>query len=166
MSPGLRYEDLPRLTAPNPMVLAFLPRATEASPRCKVAGGTERILVNGVWPRLRALDEPPDRASGRGLTENDERRRSTVAVVGATLGSKLFGGADPVGRDITVEGVRFRIVGVQASSQIFNEELWYDANGITIPLQTYMDRIDPDHKLAHVGGQARERSATWPRSRP
>ena len=90
-------------------------------------------------------------AMGRGLTENDERRRSTVAVVGATLGSKLFGGADPVGRDITVEGVRFRVVGVQASSQIFNEELWYDANGITIPLQTYMDRIDPDHKLSHLG---------------
>ena len=69
----------------------------------------------------------------------------------AELGSKLFGGADPVGRDITVEGVRFRVVGVQAPSQIFTEELWYDANGITIPLQTYMDRIDPDHKLSNVG---------------
>ena len=89
-------------------------------------------------------------AMGRGLTDDDERRRSTVAVVGATLGSKLFGGADPVGRDITVEGVRFRVVGVQAPSQIFTEELWYDANGITIPLQTYMDRIDPDHKLANM----------------
>jgi putative ABC transport system permease protein len=87
---------------------------------------------------------------GRGLTDDDERRRSTVAVVGATLGSKLFGGADPVGRDITVEGVRFRVVGVQAPSQIFTEELWYDANGITIPLQTYVDRIDPEHKLANI----------------
>ena len=85
------------------------------------------------------------RLMGRGLTDNDERRRSTVAVVGGTLGSKLFGGADPVGRDITVEGVRFRIVGVQAPSQIFTEELWYDSNGISIPLQTYMDRIDPAH---------------------
>jgi len=89
-------------------------------------------------------------AMGRGLTDDDELRRSTVAVVGATLGSKLFGGADPVGRDITVEGVRFRVVGVQAPSQIFTEELWYDANGISIPLQTYMDRIDPDHKLTNV----------------
>src|SRR4029450_7651267 len=86
-------------------------------------------------------------AMGRGLTDNDERRRSTVAVVGGTLGSKLFGGADPVGRDITVEGVRFRVVGVQASSQIFTEELWYDSNGITIPLQTTMYRVEPDHTL-------------------
>ena len=149
MSPGLRAEDLPRLAAPDPMILAFLPRATKQS-AVKVAGGTERIWVNGVWPDYgRWMNR--NIALGRGLTEDDERRRSTVAVVGGTLGSKLFGGADPVGRDITVEGVRFRVVGVQAPSQIFTEELWYDSNGISIPLQTYMDRIDPDHKLSSMG---------------
>jgi putative ABC transport system permease protein len=87
---------------------------------------------------------------GRGLTEDDERRRSTVAVVGATLGSKLFGGSDPVGGDITVDGIPFRVVGVQAAGQIFSEENYMDANGILIPLPTYMDRIDPDHKLAQL----------------
>jgi putative ABC transport system permease protein len=149
MSPGLRAEDLPRLAAPDAKVLAFLPRATKES-AVKVAGGTERIYVNGVWPDYgRWMNR--NIALGRGLTENDERRRSTVAVVGGTLGSKLFGGADPVGRDITVEGARFRIVGVQAPSQIFTEELWYDSNGISIPLQTYMDRIDPEHKLSNIG---------------
>lgn len=148
MSPGLRYEDLPRLAAPDPRVLAYLPRATKESV-VKVAGGTERMYVNGVWPDYGYWMNRKI-ALGRGLTEDDERRRSAVAVVGGTLGSKLFGGADPVGRDITVEGVRFRIVGVQAPSQIFNEELWYDANGISIPLQTYMDRIDPKHELSNV----------------
>jgi putative ABC transport system permease protein len=148
MSPGLRAEDLPRLTAPDPKVLAYLPRATKES-AVKVAGGTERCYINGVWPDYgRWMNRPI--AMGRGLTEDDERRRSTVAVVGGTLGSKLFGGADPVGRDITVEGVRFRIVGVQAPSQIFTEELWYDSNGISIPLQTYMDRIDSTHALSNL----------------
>jgi putative ABC transport system permease protein len=149
MSPGLRAEDLPRLAAPDPAVLAYLPRATKQS-AVKVAAGTERIWINGVWPDYgRWMNR--NIALGRGLTEDDERRRSTVAVVGGTLGSKLFGGADPVGRDITVEGVRFRVVGVQAPSQIFTEELWYDSNGISIPLQTYMDRIDPEHKLTSIG---------------
>ena len=148
MSPGLRAEDLPRLAAPDPKVYAYLPRATKQS-AVKVAGGTERMWINGVWPDYgRWMNRPI--SMGRGLTENDERRRSTVAVVGATLGSKLFGGADPVGRDITVEGVRFRVVGVQAPSQIFTEELWYDANGISIPLQTYMDRIDSTHALSNI----------------
>jgi putative ABC transport system permease protein len=156
MSPGLRFEDLPRLTAPNEKVLAFLPRATKRS-AVRITGGTERMFVNGVRPDYGQWMNRPV-TLGRGLTDDDERRRSTVAIVGATLGSKLFGGADPVGRDITVEGTRFRVVGVQAPSQIFTEELWYDANGISIPLQTYMDRIDPDHKLSNIAAKLKKKS--------
>ncbi len=85
MSPGLRYEDLPRLTAPHPRVLAFLPRAQKRS-AVRVPGGTERL-----W-----------------------------------------------------------IVGVQAPGQIFSDENYYDANGILIPIEAFVDRIDPDHKLVHV----------------
>ncbi len=33
MSPGLRYEDLARVTAPHPAVVAFLPRATKRDER-------------------------------------------------------------------------------------------------------------------------------------
>jgi putative ABC transport system permease protein len=148
MSPGLRSEDLPRLTGADPRVLAYIPRASKQS-AVKIAGGTERMFVNGVWPDYGHWMNRPI-GMGRGLTDDDEKRRSTVAVVGATLASKLFGGADPVGRDITVEGVRFRIVGVQAPGQIFTEEIWLDANGITIPLQTYMDRVDSTHQLATI----------------
>jgi putative ABC transport system permease protein len=73
-----------------------------------------------------------------------------VAVVGATLASKLFGGSDPVGRDLVIEGVPYRIVGVLAGGQIFNEELYQDSNGVLIPLETYMDRMDTDHQLTLV----------------
>ncbi len=148
MSPGLRYEDLSRLNAPNPKVLAFLPRAQKTVP-VRILGDTERIFVNGVSPDYAQWMNRPI-AIGRGLTEDDQRRRSTVAVVGATLATKLFGGADPVGRDLVVDGVPFRIVGVQAPGQIFNDENYFDANGILIPLETYMDRMDPAHKLAQI----------------
>jgi len=155
MSPGLRYEDLARITAPYEGALAFLPRATKQT-RVQVAGGTERIFVTGLTPEYALLMNRPI-ASGRGLTEDDRRRRSTVAVVGGTLGSKLFGGADPVGRDVVVDGVPFRIVGVQAPVQIFNEELYLDANGLMVPLETYMDRMDADHKLTHVAVKLRRK---------
>jgi putative ABC transport system permease protein len=148
MSPGLRYEDLPRLAAPHPKVLAFIPRAQKRT-AVRVAGGTERTFVIGVGPDYGLWMNRPI-GLGRGLTEDDQRRRSTVAVVGATLAAKLFGGTDPVGRDIVVEGVPFRVVGVQAPGQLFSEENWYDANGILIPLETYVDRIDPAHKLDQV----------------
>ena len=148
MSPGLRYEDLSRLSAPNPKVLCFLPRA-QRNVAVRVGSDTERIFVNGVSPEYAQFMNRPI-GIGRGLTEDDQRRRSTVAVVGATLATKLFGGADPVGRDLVVEGVPFRIIGVQAPGQIFNEENYTDANGILIPLETYMDRMDPAHKLAQI----------------
>jgi putative ABC transport system permease protein len=148
LSPGLRFEDLARVTAPHEKVIGFLPRAFKRS-ATRVTGGTERIFVTGVTHDYGSLMNRPI-GIGRGLTEDDERRRSTVAVVGATLASKLFGGSDPVGRDMVVEGVPFRIVGVQAAGQIFSEENYMDANGILIPLATYVDRIDPDHKLAQI----------------
>jgi putative ABC transport system permease protein len=75
------------------------------------------------------------------------------------LASKLFGGADPVGRDVAVEGVPYRVVGVLASGQVFNEEQWMDANGILIPLDTYMDRVDPSHQLAQVTIKLRNKGA-------
>ena len=156
MSPGLRYEDLARLATPHPAVVAFLPRATKRT-SVRVAGGTERMWVTGLTPDYALLMNRPI-AAGRGLTDDDRRRHSTVAVVGPTLGSKLFGGADPIGRDVLVDGVPFRIVGLQGPMQIFNEELWIDTNGIMIPLETYMDRMDADHKLTQVAVKMRKKS--------
>src|SRR5215470_14736658 len=148
MSPGLRYEDLERLTAQHDKVLAFLPRS---STRTSVTTPTpnEQAFVNGVWSDYGFwMNRPVD--LGRGLTEDDQRRRSRVAVVGATLAAKLFSGGDPVGRDILVSGIPFRVVGVQARGQIFSNENYQDANGVSIPLETYVDRIDPAHKLTHL----------------
>ncbi|HVT15508.1 MAG TPA: ABC transporter permease [Thermoanaerobaculia bacterium] len=148
MSPGLRFEDLPRLAAPYPKVLGFLPRAYKSA-AVRVPGGSERIFVTGVTPEYAWLMNRPI-GLGRGLTEDDERRHLAIAVAGATLAAKLFGGADPVGRDVLAAGVRFRLVGVQAPGQIFSEENYMDANGLLVPLTTYMDRVDADHKLDRV----------------
>jgi putative ABC transport system permease protein len=148
MSTGLRYEDLARLAAPHPKVLGFSPRATKRSV-VQTATGGERIFVNGVNADYSFLMNRP-LGLGRGITADDQRRHSTVAVVGATLASKLFGGSDPVGKDVVIEGTPYRIIGVLASGQMFNDEMYEDANGVLIPLETYMDRMDKDHQLTQV----------------
>jgi putative ABC transport system permease protein len=148
MSPGLRYEDLGRLTAPNPKVLSYLPRAFKQT-SVRLPAGNERTFAIGVTPdyfpwQNRAI------GSGRALTEDDIKRRSAVCVVGGTIGSKLFGGADPVGRTIQLEGQSLIVVGVLAPLQIMSDDTWIDANGILMPLETYMDRMDTTHKLSQV----------------
>ena len=148
MSPGLRMEDLPRLTIPNDKIMAFLPRATKQL-TVRVAGGTERVFVSGNVPEYIPIMNRKI-GSGRGLTEDDQKHRSTVAVLGATLASKFLGGADPVGKEIVVNGMPFRVVGVLAPLMVFNEDSYLDANGILVPLQAYMDRLEPTHQLASV----------------
>ena len=58
---------------------------------------------------------------------------------------------------ITINGISFRVVGVQAKGQIFSSENYQDANGLTIPLETYIDRMDPEHKLAHLAVKLRSK---------
>ena len=50
--------------------------------------------------------------AGRLLTPAEVRRRRNVAVLGAVTAERLFDGLDPIDREIRIEGVPFRVVGV------------------------------------------------------
>lgn len=53
-------------------------------------------------------------AEGAYLTKADVDTGARVVVLGADVASTLFPGEDPVGRPVTIAGVRFRVVGVAA----------------------------------------------------
>jgi len=53
-------------------------------------------------------------AEGSWFTNADEQNHSRVLVVGPTVVSELFGGQDPVGQTIQVNGTNFQIIGVTA----------------------------------------------------
>jgi putative ABC transport system permease protein len=53
-------------------------------------------------------------AKGGYLTRSDVDTGRRVAVLGATVATALFGERDPVGSQVTIAGVRFRVVGVFA----------------------------------------------------
>lgn len=145
LSPGLRYEDLTRLAAPHPGVKVFLPRATRST-SIRIGNGLERTFATGVTPDYFPWQNRPI-ASGRALTPDDARRRSAVVVLGGSLASKLFGGTDPVGRAVTLDGQSFQVIGVLAPLQIMSDDTWLDANGVLMPIEAYMDRMDPKHAL-------------------
>jgi putative ABC transport system permease protein len=54
-------------------------------------------------------------AEGSWFTGADERNHSRVLVIGPTVVSELFGGSDPVGQAIQVNGTNFQVIGVTAS---------------------------------------------------
>ncbi len=72
---------------------------------------TTKAGVQGVTPsylQLRNLQV----ASGRFLDEAAQRQDATVVVLGSELASKLFDRANPVGRDVQIGILSFRIIGV------------------------------------------------------
>ncbi len=69
--------------------------------------------VNGTNPAVPEVFVRPV-ARGQYLRQSDVDTRRRVAVVGAGIARTLFDGADPVGRNLSVGGVRFRVIGVFA----------------------------------------------------
>ncbi|WP_432564175.1 ABC transporter permease [Kineococcus sp. SYSU DK003] len=53
-------------------------------------------------------------AEGQYFTSVDVDSRRRVAVLGSLTADRLFPGADPVGRQITISGTRFEVIGVLA----------------------------------------------------
>jgi putative ABC transport system permease protein len=51
-------------------------------------------------------------AEGRFLTELDVRNRIPVVILGAELANRLFENADPLGNRISIDGLKYRVVGV------------------------------------------------------
>lgn len=75
-------------------------------------GNVEKdYLLRGVWPEYQTVRNIKI-AQGRWLNGLDNNQRNRVAVIGATVADELFKGYPPLGQEITVNGVRFEIIGV------------------------------------------------------
>lgn len=79
--------------------------------------------------------------SGRFLSDKNIQNRERVAVVGKTVVKNLFGDEDPVGAEIRVKNIPFRIIGVlnsKGSGAMGNDQ----DDMVIIPYTTAMERVD------------------------
>ena len=81
---------------------------------------------------------------GRPYTTIEDDHRSNVAVIGADVAKRFFSHADPVGKEITVGGNTFRILGVLAKRLQFLGDNGSD-KAIYVPYWTFK-KIYPDAK--------------------
>jgi len=70
-----------------------------------------RAYVMGTWPDYLRVNNSSI-TTGRFLTDNDERFRIMVCVLGYDVAEALFEGEDPIGKEIRVNSNRFTVVGV------------------------------------------------------
>jgi hypothetical protein len=68
--------------------------------------------IYGVEPDYAPLQEIEIAAGGRFLNPRDIAERRHVAVLGNYVATELFGSVDPIGREFTMSGSVFKVVGV------------------------------------------------------
>jgi putative ABC transport system permease protein len=71
------------------------------------------VTVNGVSESVPNVFDRPI-ARGEYITSSDVDTRRRVVVLGDTVVRRVFGDVDPLGRQISIAGVRFRVIGVFA----------------------------------------------------
>jgi putative ABC transport system permease protein len=126
--------------------------AARGSKLAEAGGNSLQTSISGVTPayaRVRNYQV----AYGRFLNEEDVSGAARVAVIGSYLAEQLFPGANPIGEELKVAGVRLQVVGVLTSkgqSGFGNAD-----NAMLIPLTTAQERIFGNRNLSEISIQVR-----------
>ncbi|HEY0004670.1 MAG TPA: ABC transporter permease [Pyrinomonadaceae bacterium] len=115
--------------------------AKARSTRSEIKRGTEileEVPVGGATPNIAEI-ENLEIADGRYFTGPENDAGARVAYIGADVANKLFPTGSPLGQEIIVRGLPFRVVGVAvAKGTVFGQP---QDMFITIPLKTYANNF-------------------------
>lgn len=80
-----------------------------------------------------------DLTDGRFISEDDNKSQALVAVLGSQTAKDLFGGLSPMDKTISINGVKFEVIGVLASKG--SSGLGSADDAIFIPLETGYNKL-------------------------
>jgi ABC-type antimicrobial peptide transport system permease subunit len=98
-------QDCPAVRAVAPVVRA----------RTQVIYGDRNwvpLYIYGTTPSFLEVRDWSNLSEGRAFTDTEVRDGATVCLLGQTLVRQLFQGESPIGKDVRVQNIAFRVVGV------------------------------------------------------
>ena len=108
----LTLEDAEKIRSQSQTVVAVSPVIVGRS-QVIAPGGNWRTAINGVDTDYQVIrDWQTD--SGAFFAPEDVRAARSVAVLGRTVAQRIFAGSDPVGQEIQIAALRFKVTGVLA----------------------------------------------------
>jgi putative ABC transport system permease protein len=118
-----------------------------------IGGGANwSTLVQGVSPEYLTVRDWA-LASGSFFTDRDVRGRTKVAVLGKTVADNLFPAQDPVGEEIRIRNVPFKVIGELASKgqTAFGSD---QDDIILVPVTTALFRLSGNHNINQIYASA------------
>jgi putative ABC transport system permease protein len=143
---AVAMRDLPHVYAVHAGVRYFLPQFGTGSYVVKYQGRkAKNVILEGDQASARLVYDLPI-AEGRWFDDSDDQHRSPVIVLGHDTAETLFEGADPVGKEINIEGQLFRVIGVvDRVRSVFAGGKNPDDNIVRFPLSTFR-KMHPEIK--------------------
>ena len=116
---GERTRPVPLTVADAQAAAATVPEVTAAAPslqfQARLVYGNRNwpTRVNGTTAEYFFIRDWP-LAAGRGFSRREETGARKVVLIGSTVSKRLFGDADPIGREIRMLNAPMRVVGLLA----------------------------------------------------
>ncbi|HXY78741.1 MAG TPA: ABC transporter permease [Candidatus Acidoferrales bacterium] len=110
-------------------------------------------ILEGNTPSTINVEDLP-LASGRWFSEFDDEHRSPVVVLCSDTAEELFGNGNPLGKEVTIEGQLFRVIGMLGPIQsLFNGGKDPINNRVFFPLST-LKKLHPELKQYWIAAKA------------
>ncbi len=141
----LYYSDYQTIAQDTNNVVGIAP-VYQTNAQVMYGSNQSSFSISGITSQFAAVNAYT-LAQGRFISDYDNSAESRVAVLGATAATDLFSGLNPLGRDISINGVNFTVVGLLASkgsTGFFSQD-----DVILIPLQTGYARLFGGRAIAN-----------------
>ncbi|MGB9611339.1 MAG: ABC transporter permease [Bryobacteraceae bacterium] len=145
----LEYDHAQVLKESVPLVEFLSPEIMRHGLRVQYRGKQKEATVRAVWPEygivrnIRITD-------GRWINEEDRQRRHRVAVLGYEVAKEMFGESPAVNEEISLNGLRFTVIGVIDNKLQISNYNRRDNQCIFIPYETFSVFGDIRHPWFYV----------------
>lgn len=119
-----------------PLVDALSPEILKYGVKANSGHRDKEVTIRAVWPEYQVVRNIK-LESGRWINEDDRLHQSRVVILGAKIREQLFGEAPAEDQEITLNGIRFTVIGALANKiQIANYDT-PDNNSVFMPYDSF-----------------------------
>ncbi|MFC1544849.1 ABC transporter permease [Gemmatimonadota bacterium] len=156
-------EDLDRFAEQEPLIDKISPEFVSWGFTIKDNGNNLDVNVSGVYPVWGPMRNMIPEPGGRFINDLDLRNKRRVIFIGNAIRDKFFGeGSNPVGRQVTVSGIPFTVIGVMKKKMQTNSYSGMDEDRCSVPASTYSTWVNqkyPNNAIFKATDRSRSEEA-------